>query len=109
MADQVLVTFDFTNLESADNGAFTTYGGSYLVDGNEKRGYGDDRDTSNPFWDTVQDVIDVCRAKWPGADNDAFLSDQVTDAVQEAFDNVGHITVTWHHETSNFTVETTIL
>lgn len=72
---------DATNLEEADDGNTTHFGGTYELDGVEKRGYGDDRSDSYHD-DIVQHVVVKCQAEWPELlDEGAF--DQLYDVEAE--------------------------
>lgn len=64
MADQTLrFALDFANIEEADDGNTTYFGGTYLLDGAEKRGHGDDR-SSNFRHDVEDHILEACQAKW---------------------------------------------
>ncbi len=43
---------DFTNVQEADDGDTTRYGGTYVIDGEEKRATGDDRS-----WNYLDEVM----------------------------------------------------
>ena len=80
MATQgVRVAVDFTNIESADDGDTTYYGGSFSLDGTEFPGYGDDR-SDNHVWDTIEYVTAKCAEVWPDAADD-LEADDILDAI----------------------------
>lgn len=90
MANQVLrFTLDFSNIEEADDGNTTHYGGHWVFNGVEKRGYGDDR--SDSFHEDVyQAIVDKCRVNWPGhvclEDTDAGMDFDAS--VRDAYDDL---------------------
>jgi len=92
---------DATDIEEADDDNTTHFGGTYTIDGVEKRGYGDDR--SNSYHDDIVDhVIAKCQAKWSELqDTGAFsplvdVEEDVQSVVHEIVDDgpVGTILVT---------------
>ncbi len=101
MANQVLrFVLDFSNVESADNGNTTYFGGSYTIDGVEKRAKGNDR--SDNYQDEVLDhIVDKCKEKWSDLLTEEDVMDQLVSDLHEAIDltaqdEVGTIVVQQH-------------
>jgi hypothetical protein len=65
MANQVLrFSLDLTNIESADDGETTHFGGTYTLNGEVRRGYGDDR-SGNHLEDIKESIEKAIQANWP--------------------------------------------
>lgn len=97
MTTTIRVAVDFTNIESTDDGNTTHYGGSFKLDGQEFRGYGDDRG-DNHVWDTIDYVTAKCAEAWPGEEVD---SDDILDAIPDS----GFIVVTFDNGAFTVTAE----
>ncbi len=90
MQDTLRFTLDLTNTESADNGNTTYYGGTYVLNGVEKQGYGDDRSDSYHA-DIDEAITTACHANWPDLAEFVEGTDEAWDfqeAVQYARDEV---------------------
>jgi hypothetical protein len=93
-------TIDFAKIQEADDGDTVHYGGTYEIDGLEKRGFGNDR--SDSFLDEVMKVIMLqVRCKWPelyedeGFDHLFNVESGVTGNTMELFEDgpIGQIVV----------------
>jgi hypothetical protein len=80
-ATTIRIPLDLTNVQEADDGNTTYYGGSYVLNGVECRGFGNDR--SDSYHSTiVEDVLKICLAEWPES--------QFSDEFQEDVNNAMH-------------------
>jgi hypothetical protein len=75
---------DITNVQEADDGNTTTYGGSYVINGEEKRAYGDDRS-----WSYLDDIMARIQQKVEETFGVPMDSEDLFDAMQE----VSHATI----------------
>lgn len=102
---------DATNIEEADDGNTTHFGGTYELDGVEKQGYGDDRSDSY-HGDIVEAILSKCQAEWPELlDDGAFdpLSDvqeEVEEVVHEIVDDGPIGTIVVHRQDNGIFVVT---
>lgn len=88
MANQVLVKLDLTNIESADDGNTTYYGGTFVFNGEERQAKGNDRSDSYHY-DIRESIMELCKAEWPELHDDANdLAYNLDIDVGEAFDQV---------------------
>lgn len=92
MVNQVLrFTLDLSDIQEADDGNTTYYGGCYTFNGEVKRGYGNDR--SDSYHTDIDEAISAaCHANWPGAAEFVEGTDASQDfqvAIQEARDEAG--------------------
>lgn len=100
MNDTLRFAIDLTNVQEADDGNTTYYGGTYLFNGEERRGRGNDR--SDNYRDDITDsIVQACQAKWPELVDNGMPGplDDLNMDVGDAFDevdglNVGTIFVT---------------
>lgn len=53
--DKVTFALDLSGIERADDGDTTHFGGTYIVNGEERQGYGDDR-SDNWEWDLIEEI-----------------------------------------------------
>ena len=86
MANQVLrFALDFANVESADNGDTTYFGGFYTIDGVEFQAKGNDR--SDNYQDDVLDhIMAKCKEKWSDLVSDEDAMNQLMFELHEAID-----------------------
>ncbi len=91
MHDILRFALDLSDIEEADDGNTTYYGGCYTLDGEVKRGYGNDR--SDSYHTDIDEVImTACHANWPNATEFVEGTDAFEDfqsALQNARDEVG--------------------
>ena len=79
------VTLDLTNIEEADDGNTTYYGGTYTFNDEVRRGYGNDR--SNDFRDDIRENLeDICKEEWP--DLAESMPEDLVDDLANALDDV---------------------
>lgn len=94
---------DATKLEEADDGNTTHYGGTYELDGLEKRGYGDDRSDSH-HQDIHSRVMLQVRVEWPELYTDERFDDlfeveaEVQEVVAEIIDDEAVGTIVVHRQ-----------
>lgn len=77
MADSISFEADLSNVQRADNGETTYYGGSYVLDGVERPARGDDRSTGSWFDELVELVVARCKAEWPDFEPDLLYEEML--------------------------------
>lgn len=75
---------DLTNVQQADDGNTTHYGGFYVLNGEEKRATGDDRS-----WSYIDDIMKHIQLKAEEAFGESIDEEVLLDAIQE----VSHATI----------------
>ena len=99
---------DFTQIEDADNGDTTYYGGSWTFNGEERDGYGNDR-SDNPGWDMEGEITEASIARWPQIEGNFNLEQDLDNALfnvmQAIFPgNAGVVTVSFDETTTSVLV-----
>lgn len=98
---------DLTNIEEADDGNTTYYGGTYLFNDEERHGRGNDR--SDSYLDDIDiEIAETCQRAWPDLedylDENDFL-DQLRDVKDELWKSSGLVTVSRDGDNLTVTVE----
>lgn len=106
MADQLQFTLDLTDIEEADDGNTTYYGGEYVLNGAVRRGYGNDR--SDSFHTAIdEEITEKCSTAFAmdDLDEDYDFQDELQNARDDLWKASGTITVSRDGDKLTVTVE----
>jgi hypothetical protein len=93
-ANTIKFELDLTNIQEADDGNTTYYGGEYVLNGQTRNGYGNDR--SDSFHTAIdEEIMEKCSTAFAmdDLDEDFDFQDELQNARDELWKASGTITV----------------